>query len=193
LACENKNKVKRAIFLDRDGVINRAVVRNGKPYPPATLDDFVLLPGVVSAILALRQAGFLIIVVTNQPDVATGLQRREVVEAMHEKLLSAQLCDEVKACYHIDADGCDCRKPKPGMLLDAARKWQIDLKSSFMVGDRWRDVQAGKSVGCFTYFIDYQYQEKAPDKPDETVTSLKDAVQSILQKFNSKGLVDAKN
>ena len=173
--------MKRAVFLDRDGVINRAVVRNGKPYPPATLDDFELLPGVESAILALRKAGFLIIVVTNQPDVATGIQLQEVVEAMHEKLLSAGLCDDVKACYHTDADGCGCRKPKPGMLLDAAREWQIDLQRSFMVGDRWRDVAAGKAAGCFTFFIDYKYQEQSADKPDTVVASLAEAVELILQ------------
>jgi D-glycero-D-manno-heptose 1,7-bisphosphate phosphatase len=173
--------VKRAVFLDRDGVINRAVVRNGKPYSPAILDDFELLPGVESAILALRQTGFLIIVVTNQPDVATGIQRREVVEAMHGKLLSAGLCDDVKACYHTDADGCGCRKPKPGMLLDAAREWQIDLQRSFMVGDRWRDVAAGKAAGCFTFFIDYKYQEQSADKPDTVVASLAEAVELILQ------------
>jgi len=173
--------VKRAVFLDRDGVINRAVVRNGKPYSPAILDDFELLPGVESAILALRQTGFLIIVVTNQPDVATGIQRREVVEAMHGKLLSAGLCDDVKACYHTDADGCGCRKPKQGMLLDAAREWQIDLQRSFMVGDRWRDVAAGKAAGCFTFFIDYKYQEQSADKPDTVVASLAEAVELILQ------------
>ena len=173
--------MKRAVFLDRDGVINRAVVRNGKPYSPAILDDFELLPGVESAILALRQTGFLIIVVTNQPDVATGIQRREVVEAMHGKLLSAGLCDDVKACYHTDADGCGCRKPKPGMLLDAAREWQIDLQRSFMVGDRWRDVAAGKATGCFTFFIDYKYQEQSADKPDTVVASLAEAVELILQ------------
>ncbi len=173
--------MKRAVFLDRDGVINRAVVRNGKPYSPAILDDFELLPGVESAILALRQTGFLIIVVTNQPDVATGIQRREVVEAMHGKLLSAGLCDDVKACYHTDADGCGCRKPKPGMLLDAAREWQIDLQRSFMVGDRWRDVAAGKAAGCFTFFIDYKYQEQSADKPDTVVASLAEAVELILQ------------
>ncbi len=113
--------------------------------------------------------------------MATGIQRREVVEAMHGKLLSAGLCDDVKVCYHTDADGCGCRKPKPGMLLDAAREWQIDLQRSFMVGDRWRDVAAGKAAGCFTFFIDYKYQEQSADKPDTVVASLAEAVELILQ------------
>lgn len=173
--------MKRAVFLDRDGVINRAVVRNGKPYPPASLDDFELLPGVESAILALRKVGFLIIVVTNQPDVATGIQLQEVVEEMHRKLLSTGLYDDVKACYHTDADGCGCRKPKPGMLFEAAREWQIDLKRSFMVGDRWGDVASGKTAGCFTFFIDHSYQEKGVEKPDAVVGSLLEAANLILQ------------
>ena len=172
---------KRAVFLDRDGVINRAQVINGKPYPPPTLDDFELLPGDESALLGLRQAGFLVIVVTNQPDVATGKQHQKVVEAMHEKLLSTGLCHDIKVCYHKDGDNCYCRKPKPGMLLEAAQEWQIDLQKSFMVGDRWRDVNAGKSVGCFTFFIDCRYNEKILTKPDTTVSSLSEAAGIILQ------------
>ncbi len=173
--------MRQAIFLDRDGVINRAVVRDGKPYPPAALADFELLPGVPSAIQCLRDAGFLIVVVTNQPDVATGVQRKEVVEAMHQKL--ARLCDDIRVCYHVDADGCNCRKPKPGMLLDAAKDWNIDLRASVMVGDRWRDVAAGKSAGCYTLFIDYNYRERRAEGPDAVVASLEEASRWILQKF----------
>jgi D-glycero-D-manno-heptose 1,7-bisphosphate phosphatase len=183
--------MRRAVFLDRDGVINRSIVRDGKPYPPATLKDFVYLPSVEVCIKQLRTASFLVIVVTNQPDVATGIQSREVVDLMHAKLYQDKLCDDIKVCYHIDEDGCNCRKPKSGMLLEAAHEWGISLKESFMVGDRWRDIEAGKSAGCFTYFIDNQYQEKAPDSPDEIVSSLEDATKHILQKFNSKDLVDA--
>lgn len=170
------------MFLDRDGVINRAVVRNGKPYPPATLDEFELLPGVECSTRALRAAGFLIIVVTNQPDIATGVQRREVVEAMHDKLRAEGLCDDVRACFHTDADCCDCRKPKPGMLVEAARKWRIDLAHSFMVGDRWRDVAAGKAAGCYTFFIDYEYRERRAVDPDAVVASLEEAARRILGK-----------
>ena len=174
--------MKPAVFLDRDGVLNRAVVRDGKPYPPAGLEAFELLPGVEDAAAALRAAGYLLVVVTNQPDVATGKQRREVVEAMHERLRAAGLCDDIRACYHTDADGCDCRKPKPGMLLAAARELQIDLPRSHMVGDRWRDVAAGKAAGCTTYFIDCGYRERQPDRPDAVVASLAEAAQKILEK-----------
>lgn len=169
------------MFLDRDGVINRAVVRDGKPYPPATLDEFEFLPGAEAAARALRGAGFLVVVVTNQPDVATGVQKREVVEAMHDRLRAAGICDDVKVCFHTDADHCDCRKPKPGMLIEAAREWQIDLGQSFMVGDRWRDVAAGKAAGCHTFFIDYKYREPHAEAPDAVVASLEEAGRLILQ------------
>lgn len=177
--------MRQAVFLDRDGVINRSIIRDGKPYPPATLEAFELLPGVDTAIRALRSAGFLVIVVTNQPDVATGVQCREVVEAMHDRLRTAGLCDDVKACYHTDADSCECRKPKPGMLIEAARDWHIDLRRSFMVGDRWRDVEAGKAAGCYTFFIDHEYRERRPADPDAVVKSLEEASGRILQDANN--------
>ena len=181
--------MNRAVFLDRDGVINEATVLEGHPYPPANLEQFKLLPGVPETIDSLRGAGFKIIIVTNQPDVATGVQSREVVESMHNKLLTLELCDDIKVCYHAGADACGCRKPKPGMLIEAAWEWQIDLSNSFMVGDRWRDVMAGKAAGCFTYFIDYRYQEQLPDDPDAVVGSLEEAGRLILQENSFKGRV----
>lgn len=177
--------MRRAVFLDRDGVINQASIRNGKPYPPSTLEEFKLLPGVTGAIQALRAAGFLVIVVTNQPDVRTGAQRRKVVETMHAHLTALSLCDAVKVCYHIDADDCDCRKPRPGMLLEAAAEWLIDLTQSFMVGDRWRDISAGQAAGCYTFFIDYGYAEARPECPDAVVASLAEATRSILSKVQT--------
>ncbi len=172
--------MKRAVFLDRDGVINRAVVRNGKPYPPASLAAFELLPGVVEAVAALRAAGYLIVVTTNQPDVATGKQSREVVDAMHDRLRRALAVDDIRVCFHVDADGCRCRKPLPGMLLEAAREWDIELAASFMVGDRWRDIAAGQAAGCRTLFIDYGYAEPRPEAPDRLVDSLLAASRWIL-------------
>ena len=172
--------MRRAVFLDRDGVVNRALVRDGKPYPPATLDEFELLPHVPEAVRQLRDAGYLIVLVTNQPDVATGTQRREVVEAMHERLRAADLCDDVRVCYHVDSDNCSCRKPKAGMLTAAARDLDIDLKRSYMVGDRWRDVAAGKAAGCYTFFIDYGYKEQLTDTPDAVVASLIEAARRIV-------------
>lgn len=174
--------MKRAVFLDRDGVINRAAVRDGKPYPPDSLNDLEILPGVPEALSRLRAAGFVNVIVTNQPDVATGKQRREVVEAIHEFLLSHLPLDAVKVCYHVDTDNCACRKPRPGMLLEAASELGIDLAASFMVGDRWRDVAAGQTAGCKCFFLDCGYEEKRPGNPYVAVKSLSEAGDLILIK-----------
>src|SRR5438093_11839405 len=122
--------MKRAVFLDRDGVLNRATVRNGRPYAPISLDEFELLPGVMEAATRLRTAGFLLIVVTNQPDVATGAISGGALDAIHRKLRAWLPLDDIKVCRHVDADGCPCRKPRPGMLLEAAREWSVDLNGS---------------------------------------------------------------
>jgi D-glycero-D-manno-heptose 1,7-bisphosphate phosphatase len=173
---------RRAVFLDRDGVIIRPIVRDGRPYPPATVDAVDILPGVAEGLARLRDAGFLLVVVTNQPDVARGTQRRDVVDAIHAQLASTLPIDEFRVCAHDDGDACSCRKPKPGLLEDAARAAGIDLAASFMVGDRWRDIEAGRAAGCRTIFIDYHYDEPRPRDPDVIVQSFPDAVDWILGK-----------
>jgi D-glycero-D-manno-heptose 1,7-bisphosphate phosphatase len=170
----------RAVFLDRDGVINRAIVRDGKPYPPQTIEALEVLAGVPDALSRLRNAGFRLIVVTNQPDVARGAQTRETVEAMHARLASELAVDEVITCYH-DGDSCDCRKPKPGSLLDAARRHGLDLDRSFMIGDRWRDIEAGQRAGCQCLFVDHGYLEQQPADPFVRVPSLAAAAEWILE------------
>jgi len=172
----------RAVFLDRDGVINRAFVRDGKPVPPPTLQELEVLPGVPEALRDLKQHGYELLVVTNQPDVGRGKQSRQALDAMH-KLLSDRLpIDDILVCTHSDADKCDCRKPLPGMLLEAARKHNVDLAASFMVGDRWRDIEAGYNAGCKTILIDYGYSERPPDRvPDLRVGSLREAADWIIR------------
>jgi D-glycero-D-manno-heptose 1,7-bisphosphate phosphatase len=123
------------------------------------------------------------IVVTNQPDVARGTAKKEDVEKMNSTLSSQLPIDEFLTCYHDSGDGCDCRKPLPGSLLRAAKKHQIDLSKSFMVGDRWRDIEAGQSAGCKTFFINYRYAEQKPDAPDFIVSSLLEAKKIILGEF----------
>ena len=173
-------EVKRAVFLDRDGVLNRAVVRNGKPYPPQTPQQMEVVPEAPECLRALRALGFLLIVVTNQPDVAKGKQERSVVEAINARLAGLMPIDEFFVCYHQDSDACHCRKPKPGMLTDAASRFAIDLPSSYMIGDRFRDVEAGQAAGCRTVWIDYQYLEQEPSQPpDARVSSLAEAAQWI--------------
>ena len=173
--------MRRAVFLDRDGVINRAVVRQGKPYPPASLAALAILPGVSQAMQALRDAGWLLIVVTNQPDVARGTAQRADVEAMNEYLQQRLPIDEFRTCYHDSADGCICRKPLPGALLAAAESHSIDLGASYMVGDRWRDTEAGERAGCKTIFVDYGYTERRPEKFNYRVHSLAEAADIILR------------
>lgn len=172
--------MKRAVFLDRDGVINQPQVRDGKSYPPDQVADFKLCDGVAEACKLLHQAGFLLIVVTNQPDVRTGKQRLEILEAMHAKMQELLPLDGVYACFHIDADNCLCRKPATGMLTEAALAYDITLQKSFLVGDRWRDVLAGQRAGCSCYYIDYGYKEVQPDPPFVKVASLLEASRHIL-------------
>lgn len=167
------------MFLDRDGVLNRALVRDGRPYPPATLEELEVLPEVPAALARLRAAGFLLVVVTNQPDVARGEQRREVVDAMNARLLAELPLDAIEVCFE-DGDDAPRRKPNPGMLLDAARRLGIDLPRSFLVGDRWRDVEAGRRAGCTTLFVDRGYAESLRSAPDYTVADLAEAADRIL-------------
>ena len=175
-------RMRRAVFLDRDGVINRAIVRDGKPYPPSGLHELEVLPGAVEACRLLKEAEFVLVLVTNQPDVARGTQRREVVEAINATILAQAPVDDVRVCYHDDGDVCDCRKPNPGLILDAARDWQIDLSESYMVGDRWKDIEAGRRAGCTTIFLDHHYSETKRSVPDCSFNSLLEAVTWILNR-----------
>lgn len=145
--------MRKAIFLDRDGVLNKTIFKMGKPRAPYSLQEFELFPGVVEATQKLKQAGFLLIVVTNQPDVARGWVSLESVHAVNGKLKELINFDDIKICFHDSKDACNCRKPKPGMLLESAREHEIDLKNSFMIGDRYSDVEAGLSAGCKTILI----------------------------------------
>lgn len=174
-------ELKRAVFLDRDGVINNVVLRDGKPYPPTSLADMKLAPDVDRSLGRLRKMGFVLIVVTNQPDVARGRQSRETIEQMHQFLLGRLPIDDIYVCYHDNADRCECRKPAPGMLLAAAKKYDLDLERSFMIGDRWSDVEAGRRAKCRTLFLNRQYSEKQPESlPSFEAETLTDAVDWIV-------------
>ena len=170
----------KAVFLDRDGVINRAVVRNRKPYPPDTLQELEIFPDVPGALSLLKERGFLLIIVTNQPDVARGKQKRESVEEMHSFLKNQLPLDEIFVCWHGQDGECECRKPLPGMLIQAAEKYDVDFQQSFLIGDRWKDIEAGKTAGCKTIFLDYHYNELLRSQPDFTATSTRKASQWIV-------------
>ncbi|MFN0164943.1 MAG: D-glycero-alpha-D-manno-heptose-1,7-bisphosphate 7-phosphatase [Bryobacteraceae bacterium] len=170
------------MFLDRDGVLNSPLIREGKAFPPRSADSLVIPPGTAEALARLKKRGFLLLVVTNQPDVARGTQQRETVEGIHRRLRAELPLDDVFPCYHDDPDACDCRKPRPGLLFRASREYGVDLNRSYLIGDRWRDVDAGANAGCRTVWIDYGYAEQSPAAtPAARVSSLPEAVEWILK------------
>lgn len=171
----------RAVFLDRDGVLNKAFVRNGKPHSPDTIEEMIVVPDAATALGRLREHGFRLIVATNQPDIARGRLTRAQVDAMNAHLRSSLPLDAVEVCTHDDADNCDCRKPKPGLLLRAAQRDRIALDESFMVGDRYRDIEAGHSAHCRTILIGDGYGEKFKAQPDARFDTLTEAVDWIFK------------
>jgi D-glycero-D-manno-heptose 1,7-bisphosphate phosphatase len=180
-----KHKVaRRAVFLDRDGVLNRPVLRNGQPHPPSRVEDFELYDDVADGCARLKAAEFLLVVITNQPDVGRGTQSREAVEAMHMKMQSTlPSLDRIEVCYHAGeryGEPCDCRKPRPGMILHVAAELKIDLAASYVIGDRWRDIDCARAAGCRAIFIERGYKESLRETPDFTVANFNDAVSALL-------------
>jgi D-glycero-D-manno-heptose 1,7-bisphosphate phosphatase len=172
---------KPAVFFDRDGVLNDAIIRDGKPYAPRDLSELTITPGALASLEALKHEGFLLIVVTNQPDVARGRASRGEVDAINVKLAAGLPLDAIEVCDHDDKEQCECRKPKPGMMLRAQRKLAVDLARSFMVGDRWRDIEAGQRAGCSTVLIGDGYGETFPCAPTVKVASLSGAAAWIIE------------
>jgi D-glycero-D-manno-heptose 1,7-bisphosphate phosphatase len=170
-----------AVFLDRDGVLNEAFVRDGVPTPPRSLDEFRVLPDAATACSNLKRAGFVLVVVTNQPDVARGTLDAAQVDLMHERLRSFVPLDEICVCVHDDSDACACRKPQPGMLLDAAERLNLDLARSACVGDRWRDVEAARRAGVRAVYVERHYGEPEPAGADVAVANLGEAAAWIRQ------------
>jgi D-glycero-D-manno-heptose 1,7-bisphosphate phosphatase len=178
---------KRAVFLDRDGVLNAATVIDGMPHPPRSVQEMEILPGVPEACSRLHEAGFVLVLVTNQPDVARGRSTAEAVREINAAVSTAAGLDDVRVCFHDDDASCACRKPNPGMLLDASRELSLELSESYLVGDRWRDIEAGHRAGVQTVLIDYGYQEPNHVIPAKTVRDLTEASEWIITQANSKG------
>lgn len=173
---------RRAVFLDRDGVLNNAIIRNRKPYTPSSLCELTIPVDAKSALANLKSARFLLIGATNQPDVARKKISIAQVEAINASLTTTLELDDIRVCYHDDADNCACRKPKPGLIIQAALDHHVSLKDSFMIGDRWKDVEAGIAAGCRTIWLNSDYDEPQPPRaPDFTTTSLSEAAEWILQ------------
>jgi D-glycero-D-manno-heptose 1,7-bisphosphate phosphatase len=167
---------RAAVFLDRDGVLNEAVVRDGRPLPPAAVDEVVIPADVREACRLLSDAGLRLVLVTNQPDIARGTASRRAVDAINAHLAHELGLDAAYMCPHDDGDACRCRKPAPGLLLDAAADLGVELARSLMVGDRWRDVEAGKRAGVTTVWLRSHYREPPPVAPDHVVERLLDVV-----------------
>jgi len=174
---------KKAIFLDSDGVLNKAIMKDGKPVAPTTLSELDIPEEVKPALDRLKAAGYLLICVTNKPDIARGLMTQEAVDTIYEKMRRDLPLDDFFMCY---VENSACYKPQPGLLFDAAKKHAIDLSQSYMIGDRWRDVEAGHHAGCKTVWIDRGYAEKKPTPPAHyTAHSLTEATQWILERSSN--------
>lgn len=177
----SEKPIKSAVFLDRDGVLTIPEFRNGRSYAPRRLEDFHIYPDAADAVRRLKQEGFLVIVATNQPDVGAGLVGADVLEQMHDRLRSLVAVDDIEICCDTQENASSRRKPGPGMLLDAAQKWGVDLSQSYMVGDRESDVAAGNSAGCVSVFVDRKYHaEIRPAAQAVTVNSVGEAADWII-------------
>jgi D-glycero-D-manno-heptose 1,7-bisphosphate phosphatase len=172
--------MKRAVFLDRDGVLNRSLLIDGAPKPPTSVEDVEILSGVIEAVQILRNHDFVIVVVTNQPDVSRGDTTRMQVDAINSRVGAVTNIQHFYTCFHDDVDLCECRKPLPGLIHRAAHDLDLSVGESFLVGDRWRDIAAGQAAGCENFFIDYSYMEKRPVEPFRRVSSLLEAVYLII-------------
>jgi len=173
------NPLNRAVFLDRDGVINQAQVREGLPFSPADMTEFFWVEPIKDVTLELKSLGYLLFCVTNQPDVGRGLQSRAVVESFHTAILAELPLEKIYTCYHDDSDNCSCRKPRPGLIVDAQKEYGLNLAASWLIGDRWKDIDAGTAAGCKTVFLEYGYDEKLRNKPDHTILQLAQLVPLI--------------
>jgi D-glycero-D-manno-heptose 1,7-bisphosphate phosphatase len=171
---------KKCVFFDRDGVLNAACVKNSKPYPPESFEKLTFVENAKSLTASLKNAGFLLISITNQPDFSRGLKSLTEINQINNEVKNRLQLDDIFCCLHDNKDNCNCRKPKPGMIYEAAQKWNIDLKRSFLIGDRKSDILAGSSVGLITIFIDYNYAEPKPDNANFVCANLQQAVDFIL-------------
>ena len=176
--------MNKAVFLDRDGVINKTIIIDGKSYAPRLLKDFKIFPKVKSDVKKLKNNGFKVFVITNQPDIGNKLLKKKTLNEMHSLLKTKVSIDKIYYCPHTRSDRCKCRKPKPGMIIKASNESNIYLKESYMVGDRKIDIDAGLKAGCKTIFVNNNYYEKKPTKQEKTVKSLHAAVRYILKKNN---------
>ena len=175
---------KRFVFLDRDGVVIESRIQRGKPIAISQHSEVKILNGVIDAVDLLIEANYELVVVTNQPDISKGTLSWGELRNIHMEISKWTKLESFYVCPHTESDSCLCRKPRPGLLLRAAEDFDIDLSNSYLVGDRWRDVEAGQAAGCKCFFIDNGYWEKKPVPPFDHVDSLFHAATIILSEDN---------
>ncbi len=156
-------------------------MRNGRLGSPLTLDEFEVLPGIGLSVEVLKGAGLLAVVITNQPDVARGLLAPDELKRMNERLRYLVPVDAIYICPHDDKDGCLCRKPKPGLLLRASQELNIRLRASYLVGDSWKDIAAGRSAGCKTFLVKTADSDSGDIGADCVVAHLEEAAELIAR------------
>ena len=145
--------VKPAVFIERDGILNKVRVERQQQVGPVSCDQFSLNTEAAPLFNELKAAGLLLIVTTNQPGLSRGDQSRRELDRMHQMLRATFAVDDLLVCPHEDADRCPCRKPKPGLLIEAAHKWGIDLIRSFVVSDKWQDAEAARRAGSTSLLV----------------------------------------
>lgn len=177
--------MRRALFLDRDGVINKPILRNGKTYPPENLDSFEFIENIHKLVGHAKTLGYYVFVVTNQPDIARKKTNISTVNAMHNHIMENLKVDKIYLCPHDDADQCQCRKPAPGMLMTAASEFDITLEKSILIGDRWKDIDAAKRAGCDSIFVDYGLAEDLKAQPTHRITDILEAINILNNLENS--------
>jgi D-glycero-D-manno-heptose 1,7-bisphosphate phosphatase len=174
-------ELRKAVFLDRDGVLNYSTIKNGKPHPPENAETLKITENAKDCMDRLRKAGFLLICITNQPDFARGTRTLENIQSMNDKVKNTLGLDDLFCCLHDNKDNCECRKPKPGLIFMAREKWGIDLERSWLIGDRKSDISAGIAAGVKTVFIDNHYNEDGPETCDFRCGLLEDAIGLIIK------------
>ena len=172
-------KQKKAVFLDRDGIINQVVYHDdiNKPSSPWKMEEFKLIDGIKKHLDELKKNGFLIFIISNQPDIKRGNVDKETAEKINKILYEKFPIDDIMVCPHDDLDNCSCRKPKPGMIIELSKKWNVDIKKSFLIGDSWKDIGAGKNAGVKSILIDKSYNQEV--ESEHRVENLKSAIELI--------------
>ena len=176
-----------AAFIERDGLLNRVRIEHDFPVTPVRLQDFQVQPEAVPLVKSLQKAGYLVIATTNQPGLSTGESSRRELDLMHEILLKKLNLDDIMICPHDEADSCPCRKPKPGLLIEAGFKWHVDLDRSVAISDKWQDAEAARIAGCTSILIDSPWN--GPGHHDFKVKSFEAAVQKALSLTNTSGVL----